>query len=316
MPYQHSKLVFKRTATTHLPVLIFSLASVISMIALNVSPMKTTFSEFGDNAFIITPVYAQPNLSSMSPNEMQQLAEDYLSTLMDLRNQSNTNASTLVDEDNTTGSNETDLAMRQLATDVNGNYRNPAYGILDFMIPPGWYGSEMQWSGDKSISLDMHAGTEAEYMDRLLTPSFVDGNDVNDIIPKMSLESTDKAQLQYTQSLINGMSPMPETGTAASQCLSLDESIRYLAPNSTVTIDGKPYDVSTMECLYSSDFSTTVVAFRTYRHESPERIYSLQLEVDKDFLTDGQKLQNLQNAIDIKKYSPIIDNAVHTLRVE
>lgn len=162
----------------------------------------------------------------------------------------------------------------------------------------------------------MHAGTEAEYTDRLLTPTSVDGNDVNDTIPKMSLESTDKAQLQYTQSLLEEMSPMPETGTAASQCMSLDGSIRYLEPNSTDTINGKPFDVSTMECTYSSDLSRTIVVFKTYRHESPERIYSLQLEVFKDMFTDNQNLQNLQNAIDIKKYSPILDNAVHTLRVE
>jgi hypothetical protein len=313
MAYQNSKLVSKRMTTVHLRVSIFILASVTSMTALNVSPTTTTFFEFGDNAFIIRPVYAQPNLSSMSPNEFQQLAKDYLSTLMELRNQSSTNASLLVDEGNTSSSNETDLAMQQLKTDVNGNYRNPTYGILDFVIPSEWYGSERQWSGDKSISLDMHAGTEAEYMDRLLTPTSVDGNDV---IPEMSLESTDKGQLQYTQSLLEEMSPMSETGTAASQCMSLDGSMHYFEPNSTATIDGKPFDVSTMECTYSSDLYTTVVVFKTYRHESSERIYTLQLEVFKDLFTDNQNLQNLQNMIDIKKYSPIIDNAVHTLRVE
>jgi hypothetical protein len=46
---------------------------------------------------------------------------------------------------------------------------------MDFAIPEGWYGSENQLSGDKSISLDMHQGTEAEYLDRLLNPSFTSG---------------------------------------------------------------------------------------------------------------------------------------------
>jgi hypothetical protein len=281
------------------------------MIAFNVSS-KVIFFELGDNSSIVTPVYSQSNLSSKSPNEFQQLAKDYLSTVMDLRNQSGTNASSLVDGSNLSSGNETDLAMQQLKTDTSGKYMNPTYGILDFVIPSGWYGSERQWSGDRSISLDMQAGTEAEHMDRLLSPSS-DGSDVNDIIPKMLLESTDKTQLQYTESLLGGMSPMPETGTVTNQCMSLDGSMRYLEPNSTATIDGKVYDVSTMECTYSSDPSTTIVVSKTYRHESPERIYSLQLEVYKDLFADSQ---NLQDAIYIKKYSPIIDNAVHTLRVE
>jgi hypothetical protein len=98
--------------------------------------------------------------------------------------------------------------------------------------------------------------------------------------------------------------------------MSQNGSMHSLEPNSTATINGKVFNVSTMECTYSSDISTTIVAFKTYKHESPERIYSLQLEVFKDLFTDNQNLQNPQNAIDIKKYTPIIDDAVHTLKVE
>ena len=165
----------------------------------------------------------------------------------------------------------------------------------------------------------MHAGTEEDYMDQLLSPTSLDGTDINDIFPKMTLESTDKAQLQYTPSLLEGSSTVSDSGTATSQCMNQDGSMRYLEPNSTATINGKDFNVSTAECIYSSDFSTTVVVFRTYRHESPERIYSLQLEVFKDLFTNGpnpQNPQDLQNVIDIKKYSPIIDNAVHSLKVK
>ena len=49
----------------------------------------------------------------------------------------------------------------------------------------------------------------------------------------------------------------------------------------------------------------------TYRYESPERIYSLQLKCQNDLYTDGQVIS--QNVIDIKKYNPIIDAAVETL---
>ena len=251
---------------------------------------------------IIAPLYAQSNPSTLSPNELQQLAKDYLSTLAELRNQSNTNVSSIIDQGNTTTTNnEADLATQQFKTDVSGNYRCPTYGILDFVIPTGWYGSERQWSGDKSISLDMHAGTEEDYMDQLLSPTSLDGTDINDIFPKMTLESTDKAQLQYTPSLLEGSSTVSDSGTATSQCMNQDGSMRYLEPNSTATINGKDFNVSTAECIYSSDFSTTVVVFKTYRHESPERIYSLQLEVFKDLFTNGpnpQNPQDLQNVID------------------
>ena len=49
----------------------------------------------------------------------------------------------------------------------------------------------------------------------------------------------------------------------------------------------------------------------TYRYESPERIYSLQLKCQNDLCSDGQGIS--QNVIDIKKYNPIIDAAVETL---
>jgi hypothetical protein len=111
-------------------------------------------------AFIAT-VYAQSDLSGLTPEELE--LEDYLSSLKEFQNQSSTNESSLVDEsvDNTM-TDETDLATQQLRTDISGHYSDPNYGIIDFVIPSGWYGSERQWSGDKSISLDTHQGTETE----------------------------------------------------------------------------------------------------------------------------------------------------------
>src|SRR5215207_11439199 len=135
--------------------------------------MNTIFIGIEDNAFITTNAYAESDLSSLSPEEIRQQAKDYFSTLIELRNQSNTDTSSLANEsidnaNNASSDLKTDLATQQFATDVSGHYSNPSYGILDFVIPSGWYGSEKQLSGDKSISLDMHPGTEAEYMDRLL----------------------------------------------------------------------------------------------------------------------------------------------------
>jgi hypothetical protein len=53
---------------------------------------------------------------------------------------------------------------------------------------------------------------------------------------------------------------------------------------------------------------------KTYRYDSPERIYSLQLKVSKDLFSDGQNIP--QNVIDFKEFSPIIDGAVQTLKIE
>lgn len=294
-------LLSKVSVTTYLPPSAIFLVLVVGTAISNVSPI---------------PVYAQPDLSSMSPNEFQQLAENYLSNLTELQDQLMTNESYLRDENNGTLSGESDVAMQQFRTDVSGNYMNPIYGIVDFVIPQGWYGSERQWSGDKSIGLDMREGTQAEYMDRLLSPPSSEGNNSNVLIPEMTLESNDKAQLQNTQSLLEGMSPISDTVSVVSLCISENGGKRYLEPNSTATIDGKVFDVSTMECTYSSDLGTTIVVSKSYRHETPERIYSLALEVYKDVLGNDQNLQDIQSGIDINKYSPIIDNAAQTLKVE
>jgi hypothetical protein len=150
-----------------LPMFVLVLAAGTA--TLNTLPLVTTVFEVSSKYAIIMPVYAQPDLSST--DEIQQMAEDLLSNITELQNQAFTNESYLGNEDNTTTtfSNEADLAMQQLKTDVSGIYQNPTYGILDFTIPQRWYGSERQWSGDKSITLDMHEGTNEEYMKQLTT---------------------------------------------------------------------------------------------------------------------------------------------------
>ncbi len=192
----------------------------------------------------------------------------------------------------------------------------PSYGILVSSSRLDGYGSERQWSGDKSISLDMHPGTEAEYIDQLLSPP--------PIIPTMTLESNDKEQLQG-QILLDGMFLTSETG-ATDQCKSLE-------PNSTSTIDGKTFMVTTIECKYSgsniqvgdlsesdSDLTipgpTTVEASKTYKNESPERVYSLQLNISKDDPGQDIPSQNIKDAIDFNEYTPVLDSTIQALKVE
>jgi hypothetical protein len=95
----------------------------------------------------------------------------------------------------------------------------------------------------------MHQRTETEYMDRLLSPQSGDSTVEND--PTMILESKNKTQLQYIQSGLGEKSPVAEEAPA-SQCKSLDGSIRFLEPNSTITINGKAFSVFTMECKWET----------------------------------------------------------------
>jgi hypothetical protein len=291
------------------PLLIAAVTFFMSSSTINVD-----FLGIKDDSDIRT-VYAQFDPSSSSPEQLREQAEDFLSTLTELRNQSGDDALSTIDEDldNSTGaSSETGLSEEQFATDVSGHYNNSAYGILDFVLPSGWYGSEKQWSGDKSISLDMHSGTEAQYMDRLMTPPSSNPNNEDDIITTMTLESNDKAQLQYTQSLLNEMSQVSDTG----ECETLNGTTRLLEPNSTATIGGKLFNITTTECSYSSDESRsrTIEVLKTYRHESPERVYSLQLKAFKDSFNVSQ--DSPPSTLDIKKYAPIIDTAVRTLKIK
>ena len=287
-------------------------------IYMNPSALNVDFLGMDEDDSIIRTVYAQFEPSSSSPEQLREQAEDFLSTLMELRNQSGGDALSTIDEgiDNSTGaSSEMGLSEEQFATDVSGHYNNSAYGILDFVLPSGWYGSERQWSGDKSISLDMHPGTEAEYMDRLMTPPSTDANNEADIITTMTLESNDRAQLQYTQSLLDEMSQVSDRGDAG-ECQTLNGTTRLVEPNSTSTIGGKLFNITTTECTYSSDESRTrtMEVLKTYRHESPERVYSLQLKAFKDSFNASQ--DSPPNTLDIKKYTPIIDTAVRTLKIQ
>ncbi|MFY9566963.1 MAG: hypothetical protein WAQ29_11460 [Nitrososphaeraceae archaeon] len=71
------------------PLLIFFLMLTTGIIFLNFS-MNTTFLRFEDDLFVTT-IYAQSDLSSLSPEEFRQQAKDFVSTLMELRNRTNSN---------------------------------------------------------------------------------------------------------------------------------------------------------------------------------------------------------------------------------
>ena len=189
-----------------------------------------------------------------------------------------------------------------LRTDVTGQYSNPTYGIINFAIPTGWYASEGMF-GNKGISISMHPGTSDELLQRLTT------GQANETIPVMNLAVVDKAERQLRI----------QNAPASSLSMQCTE----LQPNSTSTIDGKVFDVSTMKCttgdqqikgqeeqLGIPDFSSTQV-FKRYEYESPNRLYALQL-----ILSSDRSPQNTESSIsDIERFAPTIDKAIQTLKL-
>jgi hypothetical protein len=187
-------------------------------------------------------------------------------------------------------------------TDITGRYNNPTYGIISFEIPVGWYASEGMF-GEKGISISMHPGTSEELLQRL-TPG-----QINETIPVMNLAVVDKAERQLRM----------QNAPASSLSMQCTE----LQPNSTSTIDGKVFDVSTMKCttgdqrserqeeqLGIPEFGSTEV-FKRYEYDSPNRIYALQL-----ILSSDKSLQNTEiSTSDIERFAPIIDKAIQTLNL-
>ena len=275
-----------------------------------------------------TFIYGQFDPSLSSPEDISQQAKDLFTKLSELRNESNftdSSSSSSFEDSNDTSGSPIESSIQALATDVSGHYSNPKYGIIDFIIPDGWFGTERQWSGDQSISLDLHPGTETEFLDSLLTPpSSTDPDSSDDVITTMTLDVNDKNQLQMTESLLPDTSSILDTVGLGGQC-------KILEPNSTATIDGKIFSVSTMECTYmnnenqlegfdspvqnaSSPTITTVEVLKKYEYESDDRIYFLQLTASKDLYLDSQDVSN--NLIDSTKYTPIVDTAAKSLRLE
>ena len=188
-----------------------------------------------------------------------------------------------------------------LRTDITGQYSNPKYGIVNFEIPEGWHASEGMF-GDKGISVAMHPGTSDELVQKLTT------GQVNETIPIMDLVVLNKEERQLR------MQNVPPS-SLSTQCTELQS-------NSTATIDGKVFNVSTMKCTIGNpqsqrgeqlgipDFSSTEI-IKKYEYESPNSIYALQLTLSSE--RSPQKVES--NISDIARFAPIIDRAVQTVEL-
>ena len=133
------------------------------------------------------------------------------------------------------GANNSDFGLENPGKkDLSGHYSNIKFGIVDFVIPSGWFASE-NIEGERMLSVDVQQGTAEERLDKL-THEPLDLNS-STITPKITLTSYDKEESKQADLLVEKFSP----GNIINTCNNLES-------NSTAEIDGKQFKVSTMEC--------------------------------------------------------------------
>jgi hypothetical protein len=87
--------------------------------------------------------------------------------------------------------------------DLSGHYSNLKFGIVDSVIPPGWFASE-NIEGEKMLSVDVQQGTAKERLDKL-TQEPIDLNS-STITPKITLISYDKEESKQADLLVEKFS--------------------------------------------------------------------------------------------------------------
>ena len=115
---------------------------------------------------------------------------------------------------------------------VSGHYSNPQFGITDIVFPDGWQGSELP--PIVGLTVIMHPGSENQSMSSL-----------SNIISPIAL-----AQPQMTLQGLNNSELADEQDN--SQGFSISKVCKPLAQNTTSVIDGRTFNVATIECPLSS----------------------------------------------------------------
>ena len=189
----------------------------------------------------------------------------------------------------------------QFRQDISGKYTNPTYDITEFEIPPGWFATESM-NGDNGIILTMLPGTTEEFFTKLNSLSN------NETLPIMNLVVQDKKDLKERQ-LSSSMS-----GTGPS---SFSTTCTELTSNSTSTVNGKQFQISTMKCSTADeapisdgiDFGNNEIT-KAYKYESPTKMYVLQLILSSDYSSN-----KMVNETYLSKFQPVLDNAIQTLKI-
>jgi hypothetical protein len=117
---------------------------------------------------------------------------------------------------------------------VSGHYSNSQFGIADIIFPDGWSGREM--SPILGLSVIMHPGSENQSQSSLFGMSSIPFAQ-----PQMILQVLNNSDVAAFSSEIGNP-----------QAFSISKVCKPLAQNTTSDIDGRTFNVATIECPLSS----------------------------------------------------------------
>jgi hypothetical protein len=211
--------------------------------------------------------------------------------------------------------------------EVSGYYSNRQFGITDIVFPDGWHGSELPAIVDLSVT--MHPGSERNQSS---------SSALSDIISPVAF-----AQPQMMLQVLNN-SDLADVEEANPHAFSMSKVCKPLAQNSTSVIDGRTFNVSTIECPLSSLINAqmgrmmpsmdgtisnqsnfggggvgglfkslnlnpnAVIQSKLYEFKTPDKTYRLGLVVSNLFSSDSASKP------DISKYIQLLDSTANTLK--
>jgi hypothetical protein len=114
--------------------------------------------------------------------------------------------------------------------DVSGHYSNPQFGITDVVFPDGWHGRELP--PIVGLTVIMHPGNESQSPFAISPPLTQ---------PQILLQVINNSDLAGLSS---------EQGNPGA--FSVSKICKQLAQNTTSVIDGKTFNIATVECPLSS----------------------------------------------------------------
>lgn len=211
--------------------------------------------------------------------------------------------------------------------EVSGHYSNPQFGITDIVFPDGWHGREIPSTA--GLIVIMHPGVENR-------SSFAFSIPFSSSQPLMSLQ------------VINNSQPAGLSSGEGNnlQALSPSKVCNPLIQNTTSVIDGKTFNVATLECPLSSvlraaeqriqsmgivssssgnhsNFASSgamsgmfkslnpnaIMQAKVYEFKGPDKTFRLSLVVSNLFAASTTEKP------DISKYGQLLDTTANTLKL-
>ena len=211
--------------------------------------------------------------------------------------------------------------------EVSGHYSNPQFGIAEIVFPDGWHGREMP--PILGLSVIMHPGSENQ------SSSLFGMSSIPLARPQMILQVLNNSDVAAFSSEIGNP-----------QAFSISKVCKPLAQNTTSVIDGRTFNVATIECSLSSLMRSqegggstpsvgssnqsnfgpgvgrgagglfkslnlnpnAVMQAKFYEFKTPDKTYRLGLVVSNLFSSQSSEKP------DISKYTQLLDTTANTLK--